>query len=101
MTYPLKFRQKVLETRAREGVMISAVASRFGVCIASVVRSFKEPAPKTTRVKPATKIDMAALAEDVLDQFSQSGYRFGVSNIRQINKLERVRIRLNLTRLAI
>ena len=65
MTYPLKFRQKVLERRAREGLTIWDVSARFCVGIASVVRWLKAPESQTTRDKPATKIDMDALAKDL------------------------------------
>ncbi len=83
MTYPLKFRQKVIETRDREGLTIAAVAARFDVGVASVVRWLKAPVPKTTRDKPATKIDMARLAQDVADDPDAYHYeraaRLGVS----------------------
>ncbi len=67
MTYPLKFRQKVLEFREREGLAIAEVSARFCVGVASVVRWLKSPEPKQTRDKPATKINMEALARDVRD----------------------------------
>ena len=38
MTYPLKFRQKVVETHEREGLGIAQVAARFCVGVTSVVR---------------------------------------------------------------
>jgi transposase len=41
------------------------VAKRFGVGVASVMRWIKTPDPKTTRNKPATKIDMERLAQDI------------------------------------
>lgn len=65
MTYPLSFRRKVLSVREQEGLTIAQAAARFGVGIASVTRWIKNPIPKETRNKPATKIDMAALARDV------------------------------------
>ena len=83
MTYPLKFRQQVLETRTREGLTIAEAAERFRVCVASVVRWLKSPEPKSGRNKPATRIDMAALAQDVRDHPDAYQYeraaRFGVS----------------------
>src|SRR5690606_40596632 len=65
MTYPLSFRRKVLSVREQEGLTIAQAAARFGVGIANVARWIKNPIPKETRNKPATKIDMAALARDV------------------------------------
>lgn len=65
MTYSYDFRRKVLSVREKEGLTIAEVASRFCVGIASVTRWLKTPEPKRKRNKPATKIDMAALARDV------------------------------------
>ena len=88
MTYSSDFRRKVLSVRKKEGLTIAEVASRFCVGIATVTRWLKNPEPKTTRNKPATKIDMAALARDVLEHPDAYQYerarRFGVS-IQGIN----------------
>ena len=65
MTYPISFRRKVLSVREKEGLTIAQTAARFCVGIASVTRWVKNPVPKESRNKPATKIDMAALAHDV------------------------------------
>ena len=65
MTYPSSFRCKVLSVRKKEGLTIAQAAARFCVGIASVTRWIKNPNPKQTRNKPATKIDMIALARDV------------------------------------
>ena len=65
MAYPISFRRKVLSVREKEGLTIAQTAVRFCVGIASVTRWIKNPVPKESRNKPATKIDMAALARDV------------------------------------
>jgi transposase len=65
MTYPISFRRKVLSVREKENLSIAQVAKRFGVGVASVMRWIKTPDPKTTRNKPATKIDMERLAQDI------------------------------------
>ncbi|SDW39679.1 transposase [Nitrosomonas communis] len=65
MTYPISFRRKVLSIREKENLSIAQVAKRFCVGIASVTRWLKTPDPKTTRNKPATKINMEILAQDV------------------------------------
>jgi len=65
MTYSIDFRRKVLSVREKEDLTIAQVAQRFYVGIASVTRWIKDPNPKLRRNKPATKIDMNALAEDV------------------------------------
>jgi len=83
MTYSSDFRRKVLSVRKREGLTIAQVAARFDVGIASVVRWLKNPDPQRTRNKPATKIDMTALAQDILDHPDAYQYerarRLGVS----------------------
>ncbi len=83
MTYSSDFRCKVLSVREKEGLTIAEVASRFCVGVASVVRWLKNPEPKRTRNKPATKIDMKALARDVLEHPDAYQYeraqRLGVS----------------------
>ncbi|SFM85569.1 transposase [Nitrosomonas communis] len=65
MTYPISFRRKVLSVREKENLSIAQVAKRFCVGVASVTRWIKTPDPKTTRNKPATKIDMEILAQDI------------------------------------
>lgn len=83
MTYSSDFRRKVLSVRDKEGLTIAAVATRFSVGIASVTRWIKNPVAKQTRNKPATKIDMEALAQDVIDHPDAYQYerarRLGVS----------------------
>jgi transposase len=83
MTYSSDFRRKVLSVREKEGLTIAQVAARFCVGIASVTRWIKNPDPKLTRNKPATKIDMEALARDVErypDAYQyERARRFGVS----------------------
>jgi Transposase len=65
MTYSFDFRRKVLFVRDADGLTIAQVAARFDVGVASVVRWLKKPQPQMTRIKPATHIDMIALAADV------------------------------------
>jgi transposase len=65
MTYSVDFRRKVLSIREKESLTMQEVASRFDVGVASVMRWAKRVAPKANRHKPATKIDMGALAKDV------------------------------------
>ncbi|WP_254776423.1 transposase [Nitrosomonas sp. Nm34] len=67
MTYPISFRHKVLSVREKENFSIAQVVKRFCVGIASVTCWLKTPDPRTTRNKPATRIDMEILAHDVKD----------------------------------
>lgn len=83
MTYSLDYRRKVLAVREREDLTIFEVASRFCVGIASVVRWLNNIESQKTRNKPATKIDMQALTQDVArypDAYQyERARRFGVS----------------------
>lgn len=65
MTYSRDFREKVLVIKEKESLSFAKVAKRFGIGIASIVRWTKNIDSKKTRNKPATKIDMEALKEDV------------------------------------
>ena len=64
-------------------ITIEAAAIRFGVGKASVMRWLVELEPKKTRNKPATKINMTALQEDVANNPDSFHYeraqRLGVS----------------------
>ena len=83
MTYSLDFRQKVLAIKEQQGLTQAEAAIRFGVGVASITRWDKRLESKRTRTKPATKIDMKALEEDVKTypdayQYERSA-RLGVS----------------------
>ena len=65
MTYSLDFRRKVLAIKQAENLSFAEVSQRFKIGIASVVRWSNRIEPQLTRNKPATKIDMQALARDV------------------------------------
>ena len=88
MTYPILFRRKVLSVREKENLSIAQVAKRFCVGVASVTRWIKTPDPKTTRNKPATRINMERLAQDVKNYLDAYQYerakRLGV-NTQGIN----------------
>lgn len=65
MSYDIKFRRHVLKIRAREGLSFAKVAERFGIAKQTVYNWSKRLEEKKERNKPATKIDMSALARDV------------------------------------
>lgn len=83
MTYPLKFRQHILAVKESAGLSLKATSERFCVGVASLSRWLRKIEPQTTRHKPATKLDMDALAEDVRvnpDAYQRErAVRFGVS----------------------
>jgi len=54
-----------LAIKKQEGLTQSEAAVRFAVGVASITRWNKCQEPTRTRPKPATKIDMKALEEDV------------------------------------
>ena len=74
MTYSLDFRQKVLKIKKQERLTQAEAAARFGVGVASIMRWGKCLEPKCTRSKPATKIDMKVLEEDV--KIHPDGYQY-------------------------
>jgi transposase len=54
-----------MKKKKEEGLTYEETSKRFGINIRSLFRWKKEIIPKTTRNKPATKIDMEALKRDV------------------------------------
>jgi len=97
MTYSIDFRKKVLEIKARENLTFQEVSTRFSRGKASVVRWSKKLEPQKTRNKPATKINMEALAKDVAKNPDSYQYerakRFGVSQRGIALALKRLGVR--------
>jgi transposase len=94
MTYSVDFRKKVLEIKAEAGLSCEEVSKRFKIGIMRVVRWGKRIEPKRTRNKPAVKINMEALKEDVREypdayQYERAA-RFGVSQKGIANALRRL-----------
>jgi transposase len=83
MTYPLAMRKHILDTKEREKLTFQATADRFNIGIATLMRWSHTLEPQLTRNKPALKIDMEQLANDVLerpdDYQHERAARFGVS----------------------
>ena len=67
MSYSLDFRKHVFKIKEREALNFEAVSVRFGISVRTLFRWQIRLEPKTTRNKPATKIDMAALEKHVED----------------------------------
>ena len=65
MAYSLDFRKRVFLIKDKEGLSFEETSKRFGVNIRTLFRWQNRLEPKTTRNKPATKIDMEALRLDV------------------------------------
>lgn len=94
MTYSLDFRKKALSIRAKEGLTFEETAKRFGVAIASLVRWTNKLEPQRNRCKPATKINMQVLKQDILDYPDAYQYeraeRLGVSQMGICHALRRI-----------
>ena len=67
MTCPLPFREKVFATKEKFDLTFEATSQRFDIPIRPLFRWQQKIAPCVTRDKPATKIDMDALAQHVDD----------------------------------
>ena len=65
MIYSIDFRRKVLEVKERDGLSFEQAAALFGVGKSSVQRWTECIEPCRSRNKPATKIDMELLEQDV------------------------------------
>ena len=65
MTYSVDYRLKVLSVKEKEKLSFAQVAKRFEVGVASVVRWSKKPIPQTHRNKPASKLDIQSLKQDI------------------------------------
>ena len=67
MTYPLKFRKKVFDTKKKFNLTYQETSERFDISIRTLFRWEHQIEPVTKRNKPATKIDMEALRQHVID----------------------------------
>lgn len=65
MTYSVHFRKKVLKIKESEGLSFVEVAKRFSLSKTTVFKWSKKLEPQKKRNKPATKINMEALKEDI------------------------------------
>lgn len=96
MTYPVKFREKVLEVKKQEQLTYKETAVRFGISISNLSRWQKRLEPKSSRDRAASKIDMEALRQDVENAPDDYQYerakRFGVSESGIAKALRRLNI---------
>lgn len=65
MAYSLDFRKRVFAVQKQEQLTFEETSKRFHVPIRTLFRWQRRIEPKTTRSKPAVKIDMEALKKDV------------------------------------
>jgi transposase len=96
MTYSLDFRLRVLSVKKKKNLSFAETAELFGVGVTSLVRWVKKPEPQTHRHKPATKLNMDALKEDI--QLYPDAYqyeraeRLGVSSMGIWHALKRLNV---------
>ena len=94
MTYSLDFRKKALSVKAKERLSFAQTAERFDVGIASLVRWTNKLEPQKSRNKPATKINMEELKEDIIvhpDAYQyERAERLGVSQMGICHALRRI-----------
>jgi len=65
MTYSLDFRQKVFSVKQQHELTFEQTSQRFDIPIRTLFRWQRQLEPCMTRNKPATKIDMIALAKHI------------------------------------
>ena len=96
MTYSLDFRKKVMKIKEDKKLTFEKTSERFGIGIRTLFRWQNNMEPCTTRNKPATKIDMEKLKEDVKkypDDFQyERAERFKVSPNGILYALRRLKI---------
>ena len=96
MAYSLDFRRQVFKVKQEEGLTFEQASDRFGITMRTLFRWQSSIEPKTKRDKPATKIDMSALAEDVKnnpDHYQhERAKKFGVTQSAIFYALKRLKI---------
>ena len=96
MTYSIDFRKKVLQMRKEKGLSILETGELFKISPTSIVKWNKTIVPKVGRKKPATKIDMEALAKDIKENPDSYHYeravRLGVGIITVGYALKRLQV---------
>ncbi len=65
MSYPLKFREHVFKVKEEENLSYAETSERFKIGLRTLMRWAQRIEPKITRNKPAVKIKMEALEEDI------------------------------------
>ena len=65
MAYSLDFRKQVFKVKEKNNFTFEQTAEHFGITIRTLFRWKNNPEPKLKREKPATKVDMKLLEQDV------------------------------------
>ena len=96
MAYSLDFRQQVFIIKEKRGLTFQETSEIFSVDIHTLFRWQKRFEPKMTRDKPAIKIDMQALKDDLENNPERFQYEraqdYGVSQAAIFYALKRLKI---------
>ena len=96
MSYSLDFRRQVFKLKQKEELTFQELSDRFDIPIRTLFRWQKRIEPKDKRNKPATKVDMEALAKEVKEHPDLYQYerakKFGVSQSTIFYALKRLKI---------
>jgi len=96
MAYSLDFRKRIIKIKEGQNLTFQTTSDLFGVSIRTLFNWSNRIEPKTTRNKPATKVDMGKLKEDVKkypDAFQhERAERFSVCTSAIFYALKRLKI---------
>ena len=105
MAYSLDFRRQVFKLKQKEELTFQELSDRFDIPIRTLFRWQKRIEPKVKRNKPATKVDMEALAKEVKEHPDLYQYerakKFGVSQSTIFYALKRLKISYKKKRCSI
>ena len=83
MSYSLDFRKRVMKIKKEKNLTFEKTSKRFGIGMRTLFRWHNRLEPMETRNKPATKVDMERLKQDVQKEpdayLSERAERLGVS----------------------
>ena len=96
MTYPLEYRQKIIETQNKKDLTFQETSELFGISIRTLFRWHNRVEPCKTRRPYTQKIDLEVLRKDVElypdDYQRERAVRLGVSQNAICNALKRLNI---------
>jgi transposase len=96
MSYPLKFREKVLKIKKEENLTLEEASKRFYIGTTTISRWQIKIEPCLTRNRPAIKIDMEKLKQDIKNEPDayqrERATRLGVSPNTVLYAIRRLKI---------
>lgn len=101
MAYSLDFRKQVFKVKEKNNFTFEETSEHFGITIRTLFRWCKRLEPKLKREKPATKVDMKRLEQDVKKNPDAYQYeraeKFGVTQSAIYYALKRLGISVKKT----